>query len=116
MALGLFDGIHLGHRAVISQAIGREIGGCQLASCIYTFFQPPTSLYKEKAGELCSPAQKKQVLQSMGVEELVEADFEAVRSLTPEQFVREILHGSERPPGQLRLQLPFRTGRSRGCR
>ena len=28
----------------------------------------------------------------MGVEELVEADFEAVRSLTPEQFVREILH------------------------
>ncbi len=92
VALGLFDGIHLGHRAVISQAIGREIGGCQLASCIYTFFQPPTSLYKEKAGELCSPAQKKQVLQSMGVEELVEADFEAVRSLTPEQFVREILH------------------------
>ena len=46
----------------------QEIGGCQLASCIYTFFQPPTSLYKEKAGELCSPAQKKQVLQSMGVE------------------------------------------------
>lgn len=67
--------------------------GRRLASCVYTFYQPPSALFKGDAGELCSPAQKKQVLQSMGVEELVQADFSAVRELSPEQFVEEVLHG-----------------------
>ncbi len=67
--------------------------GRRLASCVYTFHQPPSALFKGDAGELCSPAQKKQVLQSMGVEELVQADFSAVRELSPEQFVEEVLHG-----------------------
>lgn len=93
VALGLFDGLHLGHRAVISRASGREMDGRRLASCVYTFHQPPSALFKGDAGELCSPAQKKQVLQSMGVEELVQADFSAVRELSPEQFVEEVLHG-----------------------
>ena len=67
--------------------------GRRLASCVYTFHQPPSALFRGDAGELCSPAQKKQVLQSMGVEELVQADFSAVRELSPEQFVEEVLHG-----------------------
>lgn len=87
VALGIFDGIHLGHRAVISRAAGIE--GTRAA--VFTFEQPAWELPKEDAWELLSPAAKIRMLETLGVEELFQADFEAIRGLSPEAFVRDIL-------------------------
>lgn len=92
VALGLFDGLHLGHRAVISLAAGRELNGREepLTVSAYTFRQPPGVL-KDGACALCSDRQELLALGTLGVEELIRADFEAVKDLTPESFVEQVL-------------------------
>jgi riboflavin kinase/FMN adenylyltransferase len=89
VALGMFDGVHLGHRAAIMNSAGVEIeSGGWACSSVFTFASPP---FKENAWELISLKQKKAVLTGLGVDELILVDFESVRQMTPEQFVRDIL-------------------------
>ena len=90
VALGIFDGVHIGHRAVITRAVGVE----GTVSAVFTFEQPPWALPKDAAWELISPDAKNRVLESLGVEELFRADFAAIRHLSPREFVRDVLRGA----------------------
>ena len=110
VALGIFDGVHLGHRAVISRATGVEQspgevegdsgsvpkGGTGakelLTAAVFTFLQPPWKVNKEGARELLTPQQKCKALESLGVEELIQADFDRLRDMSPEEFVQRVLH------------------------
>ncbi len=88
VALGLFDGLHPGHRQVIlaaMQGIGDEV-----SRCVYTFDRS-TVTTKVMTGELCTPEEENALLTSMGVDELIRADFAEVRHLSPEEFVRDVL-------------------------
>lgn len=87
VALGQFDGVHIGHRAVISRAVGME----GTTSALFTFADS-ANLPKKNALDLLSAAGKEQLLESLGVEELFEADFASLRDLSPADFVRVILH------------------------
>ena len=81
VALGMFDGAHLGHRAVIMNSAGVEVeSGVWACASVFTFASPP---FKENAWELISLKQKKAVLTGLGVDELILADFEAVSQMTP---------------------------------
>lgn len=50
IALGVFDGVHIGHRAVISRAVGME----GTSPAVFTFSQTPWELPKNDAWELVS--------------------------------------------------------------
>lgn len=90
VALGLFDGLHPGHRKVIVAAV--EGDDDTLIPAVYTFL-PHTVSTKNMAGRLCDDREEQRLLDIMGVKELFKADFSAIRHLTPEEFVRDILHG-----------------------
>ena len=90
VALGIFDGVHIGHRAVITRAVGVE----GTVSAVFTFEQPPWALPKDAAWELISHDATNRVLESLGVEELFRADFAAIRHLSPREFVRDVLRGA----------------------
>ncbi len=93
VALGVFDGVHLGHRAVISHATGLELpDGIRAAASVFTFTQPAWALPKESACELVTEGQKAAVLESLGVEELIQADFSVIREYSPRAFVGDVLH------------------------
>ena len=93
VALGIFDGVHLGHRAVILKACGVELpDGGRAASAVFTFLQPPSLMPTKAACELMSEEQKKAAFKGLGVDEWILADFEAIRDYTPERFVKEFLH------------------------
>ena len=94
VALGIFDGVHLGHRAVISKATGVETPEGMLRAAVFTFSQSPWALPKDSAWELLSPAQKIKALESLGVEEMLLADFEQIRDMSPAEFVAEVLDAS----------------------
>ena len=94
VALGIFDGVHLGHRAVISKATGVETPEGMLRAAVFTFSQSPWALPKDSAWELLSPAQKIKALESLGVEEMLLADFEQIRDMSPAAFVAEVLDAS----------------------
>lgn len=87
VALGLFDGVHLGHRRVLSATIG--IDG--LSAAVFTFGHQAAAL-KEGACALCSKARKGQLFEILGMDEWLKADFDTYRDLSPEAFVERVLH------------------------
>lgn len=89
VALGLFDGMHIGHRAVVAEAIRAGRGRC----AVYTF--SPSSLYtKGNLQRIATDAQQTAILERMGVTEMFDTDFAAVCDLSPEQFVEDILQNT----------------------
>lgn len=89
VALGLFDGLHPGHRQVILAAV--EGGDDDLSRAVYTFL-PQTVTSKGTPSRLCDDEEEQRLLHTMGVNELFKADFNSVRHLSPEAFVRDVLH------------------------
>lgn len=90
IALGCFDGIHMGHQAVIRGAVAEQENG--LVPGVFTFPQSPLAELTGKGKpRLMSNALKQEMLQEMGVKALYMVPFSSVRSLPPEAFVKEIL-------------------------
>lgn len=88
VAMGFFDGVHLGHRQVISAAVrwGRQ-NGCTPA--VFTFMLPARS--HQKGERLLFSSQKHDRIQELGVAACMEPPFAEFCSLSPEQFVDRVL-------------------------
>lgn len=84
VALGTFDGVHIGHQALIHRAmeLAREL---DTACVAYTFYEHPLRvLCPERAPKmLLSPSAKREKLQAMGVDGLL------MRHFTPEYAATE---------------------------
>lgn len=92
VALGNFDGIHLGHRALIDTAInlGRK---SKTIPSIFTF---DCNFNEIKLGSkdtsLISEKQKERILKDSGIELLYTVKFcDEIKNMSPEEFVHEIL-------------------------
>lgn len=86
VALGFFDGVHIGHQAVIQQAAGyAKQHGLQLA--VFTFTRPVSV----KGKRLVTIQQKHRILEEMGAEFCFEPPFYSFHSLTPGQFYETML-------------------------
>ena len=88
MAIGFFDGVHLGHRALISRATdyakerGLEVG-------VFTF----SSEGGIKAGtpRIYTTRERLDIIEALGVDFAVVADLSEVAELTAREFVEQIL-------------------------
>lgn len=90
IALGYFDGIHKGHQKVISWAV--KLKNLGLTPAVLTFNQSPKSvLFGYPENKIISTEEKNKILESMNIELLYSVDFEQIRDLSPNEFVREIL-------------------------
>ncbi|MEW9121884.1 MAG: bifunctional riboflavin kinase/FAD synthetase [Thermotaleaceae bacterium] len=93
IALGSFDGIHIGHKALIVTLV-KYCRQNNMPSVIYTFKNHPKSITSENRGPLkiTSDFQKLQLLRELGIDYTVYIEFdEKQRILAPEQFIKEIL-------------------------
>lgn len=95
VALGNFDGVHLGHREVIDRAleVGRESGLRVVAA---TFDPHPKSVIRpcDEPWLLSSPEVRRELLLECGVDEVRFVRFDAELSRkSPEDFVRDVLVG-----------------------
>lgn len=89
VALGFFDGVHRGHRAVLSDAVACKKDG--LVPAAFTFRHTPKP--RDRNMQLLTFERKIELLEDIGIELLYVIDFDKVRRKSPEQFVREILSG-----------------------
>ncbi len=88
VALGYFDGLHLGHMGVIGAALAQR----DLKPAVFTF-NCDTTLPKFRSPEdIISFENKRELLAKAGVEYIFAPDFAKVCTLTDEDFVRTILH------------------------
>ena len=88
VAMGFFDGIHIGHRAVIEGAVqwARAHGA---SPAVFTFKLPTEN--KMKGKRLLSTEDKHALIERLGVEHYLCPDFEEIKAMTPEQFVLGIV-------------------------
>lgn len=97
LALGFFDGVHRGHRTVISKA--REMAEKkQVKLALMTFNQHPSIVFKkvdpEKITYLSTIKRKEEFMSDLGVDYLYEVDFtSAFASLRPQDFVEQYIVG-----------------------
>ena len=99
LALGVFDGVHLGHQEVIGRAVkaAREQGG---SAGVLTFDPYPIRvLAPEKAPQrlLASLDHKARILEPLGVDFLLALPFDQKRAqVAAEDFVRELVEAGTR--------------------
>lgn len=92
VALGYFDGIHRGHRSVLSLAVREKQRG--LSPVCFTFAQSPKSvLSRTKETALMTANDKIKTLEALGIETTYQADFLSIMDMSEDEFVREILIG-----------------------
>ena len=92
VAIGKFDGIHQGHRMLLSQILKAKEDGLQ--SAVFTFDPPPGVFFSGKPqAELTTKEEKRRVFDRMGIDLLIEFPMNAeTAAMPPETFVREVLH------------------------
>lgn len=92
VALGCFDGVHIGHRAVIEMAV-KIAKQMDLASAVWTFGEPPKNFFfPESVKLLTDKAEKCRRISDLGVDMLFCVDFTGeIAALTPEEFFSEVV-------------------------
>ena len=95
VTIGSFDGVHLGHKALLGQVVeqARRVGG---RSVVVTFSPHPREVLP-RGGEfrlLTSLERKAELLEQIGIDELIVVEFTMeFAALTSEEFVRDYLAG-----------------------
>lgn len=92
IALGSFDGVHLGHRKLI-ELLKEESKQHRTGSMVYTFCTHPRKiLMPDKHIYLITDNEKRaEIMEGMGVDMLYLEDFNKVKDMTAEAFVKNIL-------------------------
>lgn len=89
VALGLFDGVHRGHQAVI-----RAAADCapELMPAVFTFrFDTRAVVTKKQFGTLLRPELKAKKLEENGIRFMLEPPFSTIMKMEPESFIQGIL-------------------------
>ena len=113
VALGIFDGIHKGHRAVLERT--KEAGSLKLAPAVFTFnTQSIRTKHDEPYQFIMSDKEKLQMLDETGMEYVCSPDFEILKEMSAEDFVRLVL--IEKMKAKAVVCGPeFRFGKGAGC-
>ena len=94
VALGNFDGVHRGHRKIISVAVA-EAAKNGKKSVIVTFKDHTRKLVKNGAAELkkITPLKvKREIISGLGADFILELDFtSSISAMSPEQFTKKVL-------------------------
>ena len=89
IALGYFDGVHIGHRELISLLV-REARAKKLSPYVLTF-EDSISKTKNTQSIIYNLEEKIEIFASLGVDGVIVADFSSISGLSPESFVKCVL-------------------------
>ena len=114
LAIGVFDGVHLGHQAVIRRALddARAAGG---TAVVVTFKPHPLRVTRPELAPrlLTATRHKAQLIERLGVNHLLIVPFTGeFASMPPEHFVRQ-LHAACRPLREICVGHSWEFGKGR---
>ena len=91
IGLGLFDGVHIGHRALLSEVV-RRARALSLTPAVFTFHVATEGL-KSGAARIYGEEERLSLFAEVGIELVYVADFSSLSGLSPEEFVLSVLSG-----------------------
>ncbi|MBO5165993.1 MAG: bifunctional riboflavin kinase/FAD synthetase [Lachnospiraceae bacterium] len=91
VAIGKFDGVHIGHRSLFAEILKQKESGKK--ACVFTFDPPPAVFFgKTEEKELTTKEEKRKIFKELGIDILIEFPMNATTAATPpEEFVQNIL-------------------------
>ncbi len=91
VAIGKFDGVHVGHRRLLEEILAQKENG--LEACVFTFDPPPAVLFGSSDGkELTTKEEKRILFERMGIDVLIEFPLtRETAAMSPESFAEKIL-------------------------
>lgn len=91
IALGFFDGVHSGHRAVIQNAVNyAKKNNCK--SAVITFKEHACCFFYGKCPKyILSGEERENKIQALGVDYMYELDFESISGLTAGEYLKDVL-------------------------
>ncbi|KJV24963.1 bifunctional riboflavin kinase/FAD synthetase [Luteibacter yeojuensis] len=94
VAIGAFDGLHLGHQAILAE-VRQRAAARGLAPAVITFDPLPRAFFsKEPVPRLSGMREKAEGMAAAGVRELLSLRFdEALTRMAAEDFVRDVIVG-----------------------
>lgn len=114
VALGLFDGVHRGHRAVIETAVN-DAAQRFLTPAVFTFDPATVGVKQGSTLEYIYTEEYKEVLiRKMGVDNVVSADFRDIKDMTGREFAENILI-KKMNAGHVVCGRDFRFGKGAAC-
>jgi len=114
LAIGVFDGVHLGHQAVIGRALA-DARAAKGTAVVVTFEPHPMRVMRpQQAPRLLTSSQHKALLiERLGVSDLLVVPFTPeLAAVTPEDFVHQ-LHAACRPLCEICVGHTWSFGRNR---
>jgi riboflavin kinase/FMN adenylyltransferase len=93
VAIGVFDGVHLGHQSIITQAVAVAAESGAIPTVVTFYPHPETVLGVDSAPRsLTLPGRKRELLLRLGIQEVVTVDFDReFARLPPEAFCSLVL-------------------------
>jgi len=97
IALGTFDGVHIGHRRLLECAVSRAEAAEGVKSAVWTFSEiPKNAVAAPGVAPMPVPyimtlEERLEIFTELGIDYAVVEDFASVRNVSPEEFVSDIL-------------------------
>jgi riboflavin kinase/FMN adenylyltransferase len=91
LALGFFDGLHLGHKVVLKNAI-KIAKNNNVSSTVITFINHPLNvLYNQNIQQILTVDEKLQIFRELGVDNVVLLDFKDISHIRAKDYIENIL-------------------------
>lgn len=90
IALGVFDGVHLGHRAVLN-AVCELYRSKNRISCAFAFRTEDIILSKSHSGYIYPSAVRHRIMHQAGIQNIYAPLFSNIKAMDGETFAKEIL-------------------------
>lgn len=111
VALGLFDGIHMGHRLILRKALSYP----EYKPAVFTFNTESIKFKHGKPFEYIYPnIRKLEIIRSMGFDYIESPDFDTLKNLDGEDFAEKIL-AKKMNAGIVICGANFRFGKNASC-
>jgi riboflavin kinase/FMN adenylyltransferase len=94
IALGNFDGVHIGHQALIERTV-KEASAANLKSAVFTFANHPRNVLSSRGKKvkcILYPDEKAAIIERLGVDYMFNINFdEKIQQMEPVEFINGLL-------------------------